>query len=424
MPARKESVGTTQWYSTGDGTWSNDRTVGEGLTYWRVGSPEALQALAGKVIRGWAIKGRIINPGSLRSSLRLRALNYLVEDPPSFYVSAGLRNIFVEQPDNGHPRGIFPPPNFDFSEVESPAWAGLESLSWAPRREGDPIPYPSLSEFTVLVSPRVQVTTTPLSVLDVGEEATLQVRLQYPDGEKVQSFSLRIGAGNYTEVRGGTSGRFALFDTARTNSEGVATFTVRGTRGGSDTVWIGLPSNSRLSGQVFDPPLSLALPITVREVDAEPPPDECTVVPGRPGVAPTPARYESVTIREWNAGANSVDELDGDVSLRFDTARAEGTVIGFTQNRDIEAVGTIERITHGFYFHYTASGASVYRVIESGKSVTAPAPHVPTHTFEVRRVGTTVFYFVEGVEVYRSRVPSSGALSVGSALYASGDTAA
>lgn len=424
MTVQKKSMGLTQWFSGDNGVWTNSRVEAGGLNYWRVGRPDDIQALAGLVLRGWTIKGRIMDRAGLREPLRLRAFYGVAGEPPEFPVTMGLYKIDVVQADTTRPLGVFPPPNFDFSEVNSPAWAGLQSLSWAMRRESDPIPYPSLSEFFVLVSPRPSITVDAPSGLDVDGEATIRVTLQYPDGEKVRGFRLRLGVGNHTVVRAG-GGSFGLFAVATTDNDGVATFTVRGTSGGEETVWVGLPNNSPLArvGQLFSQPMPLPVPLTVRQVNVELPPEDCTIIPGRPGVPPTPSRYEPIKYREWNAGANSVDELDGDVSLRFDTPRAEGTVIGFTQNRDIEAVGSIERITHGFYFHYAASGASVYRVIESGKAVTPQAPHDPTQEFEVRRVGSTVFYFVDGVQVHRSRVPSSGTLSVGSALYASGDTA-
>src|SRR5690606_24388426 len=182
----------------------------------------------------------------------------------------GLYKINVHQADTTRPLGVFPPPNFDFSEVNSPAWAGLQSLSWAARRESDPIPYPSLSEFSVLVSPRPSITVDAPPGLDVDGEATLRVTLQYPDGEKVRGFQLRLGVGNHTQVRSSGSS-YGLFAHATTNDDGVATFTLRGTSGGEETVWVGLPHNSPLVrvGQLFSQQTPLPVPLTVRQVNVE-----------------------------------------------------------------------------------------------------------------------------------------------------------
>lgn len=153
-----------------------------------------------------------------------------------------------------------------------------------------------------------------------------------------------------------------------------------------------------------------------------PQPPVCTFYPeviGRPAV---PGRVDNIVDQAWNAGANSVQELDGDVRVRFTTPAAIGSIIGFTGDR--EAITDPDRITHGFAFTLQQSGAALAHVREGSRVRTAALQFAPGQTeFEIRRAGGAVLYLVDDLVIYRSREPSVGPVSVGCALYASGDRA-
>ena len=149
----------------------------------------------------------------------------------------------------------------------------------------------------------------------------------------------------------------------------------------------------------------------------------CTTVPAVEAVEGAPAYVKKVPVYAWNAGANSTAELDGDVELVFTQEPAVGVVIGFTQDRI--SVTSRSRVTHGFYFHYDNAGAApVCQIIEGGRTLTAQLPHSRDTEWKVQRIGSTVRYIADDVVVLTSASPSVGTLSVGCALYATGDTVA
>lgn len=144
----------------------------------------------------------------------------------------------------------------------------------------------------------------------------------------------------------------------------------------------------------------------------------CVTVPAAPEILAQPAYLQETPVFAWEQGADSVDILDGDVRVASEMPISIGVVWGFTQTRDNVA---LERITHGLYFFQTDRVAK-FQVMEAGKRIGSPTTYVPlTDIFEVVRVGTQVFYRVNGRRVYLSRVSSTGELSVGSAMFASGD---
>lgn len=149
----------------------------------------------------------------------------------------------------------------------------------------------------------------------------------------------------------------------------------------------------------------------------------CIFYPEQPFVPARAARIEQSPSFDWNAGANSEDSLSGNVRFGFTVPKVIGVVLGLTPDRS--NVIAPARITHGFAFQRDGTGANPVAVVyEGGAPRGTPTPYVPNSTlFEIRRVGTSVFYFRDGVRVYSSFRPSSGTVSAGTALFATADAA-
>lgn len=176
-------------------------------------------------------------------------------------------------------------------------------------------------------------------------------------------------------------------------------------------------------GGGYDGPGYICFPMVCRTewvVDGPPSPVVCQSYPEIPFIAPVPPRVVTTPIRAWNAGANSIAELDGDLRLAFTMPRVIGVVLGITSDRG--AVIDNARCSHAIYFFQTAGGAPRYRLREFGTSVSPEAAYAPDDEFEIRRVGGAVQFLRNGVRLRRSPVPSAGMVSVGSALFATGDT--
>lgn len=418
MGATKVSMGTDRWYSPDGTTWSSSRTLENGINLWRIGSPDAIAALAGKAIRGWSIKGTISGP--VRRAIEVLGLQGCAHPQPQQFLNSVARDFNIVRADTGRPIGAIPSTG-DFDVVGSQEWVGLYTPNFVTRRESDSVPYPIITEFTLLVSAKPRWRVEALTEVDVDGVIELKVHMDYVDGEKLVGQVLALWSGNgLTEVRG-ASGGFGPNATAPTNSQGVATFRVRGLTAGAERLWLSDSPHLNLRASIFDPPLPGRFDIVVRQPIVELPPEECVEIPAIPEIPEVPARIEYAPTLQWDAGANSVDELDGDLHVVFDQAYAVGCVIGLTASRD--DVGTYERMSHAFYFHATAAGQYRVAVMEAGKTVASPQPHHVSSYYEIRRVGGTVSYLVNDAVVYQSRVASVGPVLVGSALYATGDSA-
>lgn len=154
------------------------------------------------------------------------------------------------------------------------------------------------------------------------------------------------------------------------------------------------------------------------------PPPVCTTYPEVPAVAGVPAvpsRTEVHIDYAWNAGANSIDEIEGDAVLTFDIGRVTGAVLGLTTSA--EAVPARERISHGIYFYQSAGGAMRWAIMEGGRQRTAGEAYTETDVWQIRRAGGMVTYLRNDIEVYRSLEQSIGPVRAASTLYASGDRA-
>jgi hypothetical protein len=143
------------------------------------------------------------------------------------------------------------------------------------------------------------------------------------------------------------------------------------------------------------------------------------VCPEVPAVAAVPTTFTRDTIVGWNAGANSVRELDGDLQAVIPLPpRVSAVVIGLNHGR--RAQTTPDLVEHGFYFQ-SLNGVDRYQVIERGATRTASLPRVASDVFSIRRVKGEVQYRINDTEVYRSAVKSSGPVRLNCCLYTSGD---
>lgn len=130
----------------------------------------------------------------------------------------------------------------------------------------------------------------------------------------------------------------------------------------------------------------------------------------------------------WNAGANSVATLDGDIRLRFTVAQASALVVGLRREIDgRDGQHQPGRIRRGWRVR-TIAGVVVADVLEVGISRTMPAPLAPCDVLEIQRVGNACHYLINGVPKLRTLNtyniggnPLNGPVFVTACLYASSD---
>lgn len=142
--------------------------------------------------------------------------------------------------------------------------------------------------------------------------------------------------------------------------------------------------------------------------------------PGRGALAAVPA--EDIVDRHegWNAGANSVDRLDGNVRTAFQVDIAAAGAVGFAYER--ADVGRFDTLTHAFYFDTDpVEGFRRVACMELGRLMSVPMPYVRADEFELKRVDGCVAFSINGERVYDSPNLSIGTVLVGAALYRAQD---
>lgn len=145
----------------------------------------------------------------------------------------------------------------------------------------------------------------------------------------------------------------------------------------------------------------------------------CTVWPACPPITYVPARIVQQPVIGWNAGANSITELDDDLHAVFTMpAGVAGVVIGLRAGRTFQTQPDL--IEHGLYFN-TVGVTNLVHVMERGKAKTSPIERAADDSFEIRRSQGKVTYHRNGAAFYVSAAPSTGVKVVNSCLYASGD---
>lgn len=144
----------------------------------------------------------------------------------------------------------------------------------------------------------------------------------------------------------------------------------------------------------------------------------CPQIDEQPAIPPVVITSPNVG---WNAGANSVAALDGNLHVAFNVSGSEnGVILGFRDARDGRPPTTPTFVTHGWYF-FSLHGAWALP-FERGAQIGSPIAYNATDLFEIRRVNSVVTYARNDVIAYTSTQPSSGLLRVMTCLYAAGDS--
>ncbi|MGC1549372.1 MAG: hypothetical protein WA777_12655 [Rhodanobacter sp.] len=145
----------------------------------------------------------------------------------------------------------------------------------------------------------------------------------------------------------------------------------------------------------------------------------CLVCPEVPAVTPVPPHYKTEVVLGWNAGANSITQLDGDLHTVFSMpVGVTGVVVGLKSSRLNQTVP--DALNYGFFFQ-SAAGLGIAQVTERGVPMIASQSYVDTDQFEVRRSAGVVTYWQNNTLLYTSKVMSFGPMVVNSCLFASGD---
>lgn len=145
----------------------------------------------------------------------------------------------------------------------------------------------------------------------------------------------------------------------------------------------------------------------------------CLVTPEQPAVTYVPARIERRPIIGWNAGANSITQLNGDMHTVFSMPLGTaGVVVGFRGGRTRQTVPDL--IEHGLYFQ-SAGGYDMVQIVERGAPKTELVERGADDTFEIRRTYGRVTYWQDATLLYTSVAKSTGVKVVNACLYASGD---
>lgn len=428
------------------------------------GSADNIVMCAGKVVRGYTVRAEYSggwssrpagigsNPTWMRNgSAGVVALSNVLRGstavaftlPPTGASAANTATVA----ERSYPIGRIPLPAGGLAgpskESVMQAWnGGIGSFNTSPRVGGQ-----QLNDYMVAnpswknswTCPRLSVDVTLLlsdmprrthatSIEIQGSDQAVPVTLAYPGGEPVVGVPVTLRASNTNALVNGHSSLdfYASEATSVTDSTGVAAFSVRGQKVGSATLDVVLKDEWAIYSDLYTPAFGTApISVTVKESPQQANPPlvsptlSCVFYPEQQAVEERSAYVTYEDSAGWNAGANSVDQLDGDVELVFTQPPATGVVIGFTQSRDDPA--DRDRITHGFYFHRNLAGSPVAQVIESGVTKSDELPHTSSIEWRVQRAGGVVRYLADGEVVCQSLIPSDGELSVGCALYASTD---
>lgn len=146
----------------------------------------------------------------------------------------------------------------------------------------------------------------------------------------------------------------------------------------------------------------------------------CFVCPEIDPVPALPTTRVTTPNLGWNAGANSVTVLDGDVHALFGVPESEnGVMVGLRPGSDARPPVAPVFISHGLYF-FNTRGAFVIP-IEVGAQQGTPVAYVASDIFEIRRVAGVVRYYQNDTLLRQSTLPSKGAVRVMTCLYAAGD---
>ena len=139
---------------------------------------------------------------------------------------------------------------------------------------------------------------------------------------------------------------------------------------------------------------------------------------GAPGTPYVPGYLVYGPVRAWDAGANSIATVDGDLQVIFRVPIVMGVKVGFFPDGARNGADA-DALRNAFYVFSTTDGQR-WAIIDNGRTVQGSLATATTK-YEIRRVGGVVYYFIDDALVFTSSVASSGPLRVGSTLYKTGD---
>lgn len=148
--------------------------------------------------------------------------------------------------------------------------------------------------------------------------------------------------------------------------------------------------------------------------------DGCYVCPAEPAQPAIPYSRTVDPLLGWNAGADSVTTLAGDVHVTWSVDDLPaGIALGLKSTRLLPA--ELALLDHGL-FVFPVAGEAFVQVIENGRQIGTPQAYVLTTTLEVRRVGSVMTYWNNGVLLASTKAHTAGALIVNACLYSAGDS--
>jgi hypothetical protein len=146
----------------------------------------------------------------------------------------------------------------------------------------------------------------------------------------------------------------------------------------------------------------------------------CYVCPELPAIIASPATVTTDAQLGWNAGADTIATLSGDVHVVDSFATAPmGVVFGLKASRRLPT--EIALIAHGLYVRSVAGNCFV-SVYELGQMIGTTQSYTLGNPLEILREGSKVTYWNNGVLMLTSVAKVLGPVFVNACLYAAGDT--
>lgn len=148
-------------------------------------------------------------------------------------------------------------------------------------------------------------------------------------------------------------------------------------------------------------------------------PDGCIVCPQLPAVPYAPDSAVTDPRLGWNAGANSIAMVAGDLHVTDTVAvPPAGLVIGLKAVRNNQTDPA--DVLHGLFF-YRNGGQPRVEVREQGARIGIAHNYAAGAAWEIRRVGAWITYLVAGVVLAKTPAKTLGPMLVNACLYAAQD---
>lgn len=419
------SFGSTSFGSVGGAPYERVVVFPPGQQFamsYRIGAETLLAKYPGQVIRAidcagsfngmWVDGSPIITvraaPGATKQAYAASVALQLGATWPTN------NNWAINVPDATVPIGLM---RTGAGQVNTNQWAGLSTSSFVVVEQNQAEGLnPLISRLRYLLSPKPRwVGGPPADLVQGGPAKLFTVLIQYPDGTPVVGLALRLQSEGRGVVFGdGTS----YVAEAMTDSNGRIAVPVRALTGQPDVIILDL-IDPRCAAEYFDPPLTGVFPINAQTTTVGG--RQCVVLPAIPPVPYAPEVVTESLSFDWDAGAYSQLELDGDCEIVLtEMLPVVGAVVGFVNTT--EDVTNYARITHGIYFNSSQNGQLRYQIMESGRAIGAAFRYYDGDEIRLQRVGAAVRYVVNGAAVYNSRAALTGPVRTGCSLFATGDS--